>query len=86
MVCAAVADVVSEDILITISIFSKRIPIGANTGKVATMTRNFLNNTNMGRLASGRKDFRVTPLVAPRGTDTRSGKWLPQAETGSGCD
>ena len=48
------------EIHITMRIFSKRIPIGANTGKVTAMTRDFLNNTNMGRLESGTKDFVAT--------------------------
>jgi hypothetical protein len=51
-------------------IFSKRIPIGANTGKVSAMTRDFLNNTNMGRLESGKKDSVVTPLLQPLQADS----------------
>ncbi|MCX5889496.1 MAG: hypothetical protein NTY36_08595 [Deltaproteobacteria bacterium] len=34
------------------------------------MTRNFLNNTNMGRLESGRKDSVATPLLQPLQADS----------------
>ncbi|MFI5330521.1 MAG: hypothetical protein ACHQ2F_05715 [Desulfobaccales bacterium] len=44
------------------------------------MTRNFLNNTNMGRLESGRKDSVVTPLLQPVQGDSNQDqaplKWL----------
>ena len=60
----------SGEIHITMRIFSKRIPIGVNTGKVATMTRDFLNNTNMGRLESGKKDSVATPLLQPLQADS----------------
>ena len=59
----------SGEIHITMRIFSNLIPIGANTGKVAAMTRNSLNNTNMGRLESGTKDSVVTPLLQPLQAD-----------------
>jgi len=71
-------------ILITGRIFSKRIPIGASTVKVGVMTRNFLNNTNMGRLESGKKDSVVTPLLQPlqadRDQDLVRPNWLPQRD------
>ena len=50
--------------------FSKPIPIGGSTVKVAAMTRDFLNNTNMGRLESGKKDSVVTPLLQPLQADS----------------
>src|SRR4030042_1346266 len=57
-----------NEILITGSIFSKRIPIGADTDKLSVMTRNFLNNTIV-TVEGGRKDSRVAPLLQPTQRD-----------------
>ena len=54
-----------REILSTISNFSKRIPIGADTEKVNAMTRIFMNNTIVARVQGGRKDSRVAPLLQP---------------------
>jgi hypothetical protein len=54
-----------REILSTISNFSKRIPIGADTEKVNAMTRIFMNNTIVARVEDGRKDSRVAPLLQP---------------------
>jgi hypothetical protein len=61
------------------SIFSKHIPIGADTGKVSVITRVFMNNTIVARVEGGRKDSRVTPLLQPRARnrDALLLKWPP---------
>jgi hypothetical protein len=58
-----------REILSTISNFSKRIPIGADTEKVSVMTRIFMNNTIVARAEGGRKDSRVAPLLQPNQRD-----------------
>jgi len=58
-----------REILSTTSNFSKRIPIGKDTGKVNAMTRIFMNNTIVARVEGGRKDSRVAPLLQPNHRD-----------------
>jgi hypothetical protein len=58
-----------REIRSTISNFSKRIPIGKDTGKVSVMTRIFMNNTIVARVQGGRKDSRVAPLLQPNHRD-----------------
>src|SRR5208337_4633563 len=58
-----------REILSTISNFSKRIPIGADTEKVSVMTRIFMNNTIVARVEGGRKDSRVALLLQPNQRD-----------------